>query len=517
MPDVEFGEWLPDQRQVKTPGLLYVNHMSPSMAGWQPLPKRETSEIEALFGEARGVFIGRTQDGEAFFFAATDDKIYQESGSFTWTDRSKVGDYTLGPVDHWEFDVYGDAVYATNKNDPIQRAASPGGTFADISAHAPFAGTIATAKEFLMAGNLEARGNNIGSGAEGEGALHWSAIGDPTDWPTIATADAINKQSDFQILEGDGGPVVQIVDAAEYTAVFRQKQVWRADQVGAPKFWTFRKIDNKRGAVVPNAAIAVGNFVYFLSREGFMIFNGAQTQTIGFEKIDRTVLNEIDWSRADAHCSVAHLPRLHSVVWSIPMTAGDIVFGNYNTLIGYNYDLKQFWHSGESNQRVFAMEPRITDLSMDGATYSSLDMDVALPTGLADQNMDELGAGAGQDIVLSYFNTDNLIRSYSGIGGDWSTIHTGKFELPEGRRGMIRMLRPSYIAEDLSNVAIGAGVLARVQPGGPRTSWSFSEMKPSGVCPQRAVGRYHEGAFVYVGPVRDCVGFDFKAGRLGKK
>jgi hypothetical protein len=467
------------------------------------------TELDALVAECRGAFRGRTQGGTDFVLAGTEDGLYESNG-FSMDELSAIT-YTLGPTDRWDLDVYGNARFATNKTDPVQRSSAPGVNFATVSQHASLARALAVVGEFVMLGDIVGQNANDVIGTQ-EGGLHWCAIGDPTDWPTVGSDEAINKQSDYQVLEGDGGPVKQIVAAAEYSAVFRQRQVWRADYVGAPDFWRFRKIDDSRGAVVPGTAIAVGNFVYFLSAEGFLVFNGARTAPIGFEKVDRTILENMDWARADAHCSVAHNAALRSVVWSLPQNypQGGVI----NLLLGYNYELQQFWPILEPNEWVFNAPPLTEDLSMDGVTYGPMDMDVALPTGLGDQNMDLLGGGTSERDVLSVFNTAHKVASFSGDGTLGGTIVTGDFEMPNGRRGLVRGLRPVFQGY---NAAVSATVQGRNIANGYSTSGTANSMKPCGVIPARSAGRYQFASFSTAGAIRDFQGFDPIVGRLGKR
>jgi hypothetical protein len=521
MPQVDFGEWLPDQQQVSTPGLRSVVNLSPARSGWQGVSSLVDTELSALVAACRGAFRGRTQSGTDFILVGTEDGLYENNG-FAMAELSGAT-YTLSPTDRWDLDVYGNARFATNRNNPVQRSASPGVQFADVSAHASLARALAVVGEFLMLGDIVGQGDNASAIGSVEGGLHWCALGDPTDWPQVGSAEAINKQSDFQVLEGDGGPVKQIVQAAEYTAVFRQRQVWRADYVGAPSFFRFRKIDDSRGAIVPGTAIAVGNFVYFLSAEGFLVFNGARTEPIGFEKVDRTILEGMDWERADAHCSVSHNAALRSIVWSLPQIiyrsgggGGGGWSSDGNTLLGYNYDLQQFWAISQDNEWVFNAPPLTEDLSMDGPVYGPKVMDdpllPATPGGLGDQNMDQLGGGTSQRDVLSVFKINHQAASFAGDSKLVGEITTGDFE--GDRRRMVRAIRPVFqgYGADISGTVFGKDIA-----GGSARSVTTRSMVSSGVIPARAAGRYHWATFTTAGPIRDFQGFDYVIGRMGKR
>jgi len=530
MPDIAFGEWLPDQKQVASPGLRVVSNLTPSLAGWQGMPALENSELLALIAECRGARRLRTQAGSDVTLAGTAAELYESSG-FTMPEISRAAGYTLSPTDHWELNVYGNARFATNKSDPVQISTGPGVQFADLNANASLAGAMEVVGEFLVLGNIVGQGA-VNGGAIGtqEGGIHWCVQGDPTLWPDIASPTAINGQSDFQILQGDAGPVTQIVAAADYTAVFRRRQVWRMDYVGAPLFFAFRKRDDSRGAIVPGTAIAVGNNVFFLSAEGFLVFDGARTSPIGFEKVDKTILGNMNWEEADSRCSVAHAAQLRSIVWSLPQrgtgpleggtrgtrnnppTGGTP--GDGNSLFGYNYELKQWWTIPEDNEWVLNSPPFTEDLALDGATYGDLLMDtVGLPD-LGGVDMDTLGAGTSPRDVLSVFTTQHNLASFTSGNIRVGRIITGDYEMPDSRRSMIRSVRPVFSGEAAE---ITGAMFGRNVARGPATSTSSRAMVPSGVIPARVAGKYIYSDFTTAGPIEDFIGFDYTIGRMGKR
>jgi hypothetical protein len=537
MPQIELGEWLPDQEQVASPGLRGVANFSPSAAGWQGIPESEDSELDALpyvdpteTGECRGAERLRTQTGADVTLAGTNKKLYESSG-FSMVDRSRGAAYTLSPTDRWELKVYGDARFATNKSDAVQRSATPGSAFADLNANASLARAMEVVGEFLVLGNIVGQGaTNAGIIGTQEAGIHWCVQGDPTDWPDIGGSLAINGQSDYQVLQGDAGPITQIVAAADYTAVFRKRQVYRMDYVGAPNFFAFRKRDDSRGAIVPGTAIAVGNFVYFLSAEGFLIFNGATTLPIGFEKVDRTILGNMNWEDAESRCSVTHAATLRSIVWSLPQRGvGSLeggtrggrnkppsggTPGDGNSLFGYNYELKQWWTIQKDNEWVLNSPPFTSDLALDGAVYGPMVMDDPAPAGLGDVNLDTLGAGTSPRDALSVFTTNHKLASFTGSDTMVGTIITGDYEMPNTRRALVRSVRPVYSGTD---AAITGSMFGRNLANGIPTSSSSRTMVASGVIPSRCAGRYQYVEFTTAGHIENFVGFDYKAGRLGQR
>ncbi|KKL78287.1 hypothetical protein LCGC14_2026320, partial [marine sediment metagenome] len=294
--------------------------------------------------------------------------------------------YTLIDTDRWEFSLYGDTIIACTDTEPPQKYEVGTDTrFSDASAHAPKAVIVETVKEFTMVGDIFGRGNNVGIG--GEGAVHWSEIGSPTSWPTVGTDAALAVESDYQLLEGDGGPITDIVAASTFTIVFRERQVWRADYVGKPEIFAFRKLDKTRGCVIPGAAISVGGLVYFPSKSGWLVTNGAQVTPIGHEKIDR-------WWKAGlsiehiSRISVAHSPSHQSIFWSVPFDSSTTP----NLVIGYQYEIRRWYKINEALEWIVTVLP--AGGSLDDAPYATQDMDVNSPTGLGDVAIDGLGGTA---------------------------------------------------------------------------------------------------------------------------
>lgn len=525
MPDVAFGEWLPDQSQVSSPGLKNIENFSPSLAGWQGIPSLEDTEYDALSDRVRGMLRARTQSGTDFIVAGTADSsgdgyIYETSG-FTMVDKSRVAGYTMNPSTRWAFTVYGNARYATNKVDEVQVSAAPGTAYSDLSSHASLAGVIANVEEFIVLGDIIGQGDNAGAIGTLEGGLHWCAIGNPGSWPVVGTDAAINVESDYQSLQGNGGRVMDIIPASDYTAVLQERQVWRMDYVGKPNVFNFRRRDKARGARVPGTGIAIGNNVYFLSASGFLVFNGAQTANIGTEKVDRTILGSIDWQLAATRSSVSHNSALKSVIWSLPLRrlVASGRRGHFYTtsqvLVGYNYELEMWWQLTVDHEWAFSSPPFTEDLSLDGATYGPMLMETASPTGLGDVNLDTMGAGASDSEVLSIFDLSHQIASFTGADYLPGTVRTGTLSVPDGRRHLIRNLRPVFRGEEAS--VSGSVSSSSVANKAKRTGLTGVSMTKSGVIPIRSAGRYHEAEFATAGPINDFIGFAYQSGRMGER
>jgi hypothetical protein len=284
------------------------------------------------------------------------------------------------------------------------------------------------------------------------------------------------------------------------------------DYVGAPNVFAFRKIDNARGAVVPNTAIAVGNFIYYLGAEGFLVFNGGSVDTIGHEKIDRTILPEMDWEKAKSRCSVAHDSASRSVVWSLPLFIGGTYRGG-NYLLGYNYELQRWWFVAKRNEAVFNSPPYTDDRTLDGPLYGALEMDVNSPTGLGDVNLDTLGGGASSQDILAIFDQQHQVETFTSSKSMTGRITTGDFEMPNNARALVRNLRPVYEGEG----TVLASVAGRMNAGDPVSFGKLNSINGTGVIPARAAGRYQRALFQVTGDIEQFSGFDPTLMELGKR
>jgi hypothetical protein len=410
MPMMTLGEWLPDQNPIALPGLLQADNVYPTATGYRSFLGRNTVPgLSALLYPARGALSGDTQAGVKFTIVGTREsgsgvgremKILWETGD--WKDILPIGgEFTsLADEQRISFATYGDTIFAVGREakpcfvDTDTNSPSPTNRMAAISSNAPFGDVCAVFKEFLIIGNIEGRGTNIGIGVQ-RGGLQWSAIGNPKSWPMVATAAAINVQSDFQVLDGDGGEITAIVPAGEWCAVFRQNQVWRMDYVGGNQFFSFRKIDANRGCVIQGGAISVGGVVYFPSSEGFLACDGSRVTPVGEEKVDR-YWRETSDPKSDHNVSAVYNAETESIYWT--MTTGS---NTPNTILGYRPNLQRWFQlTNQTSQVLFDSVSAVVGGNLDALPYSAYLLD---STGSASDNPSDWA-------VSTDYNVGDVVR-----------------------------------------------------------------------------------------------------------
>src|SRR5690606_34055770 len=210
----------------------------------------------------------------------------------TWGDVSKSGGYTTGTTEAWKFAQYKDLIAATNYGDAIQAWTLDTSTeFVDLSGDAPQARYIEMIDPgFLMVGNTV-----DGDDGAVTNRVSWSAIGDPTSWPTPGTASAESVQSDIQDLP-TGGWVQGIVGAVGGArgAVFMDRSIFRIEYEGPGAVFGFYEVERARGCPAPGSIVHLGAFVFYLGDDGFYLFDGTRSTPIGARKFDKTFYADLD-------------------------------------------------------------------------------------------------------------------------------------------------------------------------------------------------------------------------------
>jgi len=520
MPQYQLGEWLPDQPQIALPGLIEAKNVLPTATGYTSFSSPiNLAGVSALSNKCVGADSGTTQGGNIYTIAGSQSEIKVIWNSGDFADATPSGGITgFGSASsQWEFEQYGDRLIALAPGvEPLSvdtESTGPGTSnrFSAVSPNASKATTCTVHKDFLILGNVEGRGNNASAIGTQKAGLHWSAIGDPTNWPTVATQSAIDVQSDFQVLDGSGGDITAIISAGDYVAVLRERQVWRMDYVGGSAFFAFRKIDHSRGCMLPRTAVAVNGVVYFPSVEGFMAFDGARLYSIGEEKIDRTWRATMDFDNT-LHCCAAHNAETHSIYWTISSGSG-----LPSKIFGYRYDMER-WFEVDDRETQWVLNTFA--LNMGG----NLDATIA-NGGLSDQNMDNytenldaLGADDSTS-AMAIFDSSNKLAAYTDsaepLGG---TIVTGDFESPPPTRSVLGYIRPIYEGEgSVSGTAAG-----RVKPVDTVVYKPLTHVESTGVLAgvltNRVGGRYLRAKFTTSGgSIENFSGFDAELRQVGTR
>lgn len=472
---VPVGEFAPDAPDYQNPGSSVVTNV---------LPKTETSYgplsalavySSALTARCQGAYAGLDTAGNVNVFSGDATKLYRmTSASSSFAEVSVTpGAYSIPADGMWKFAFMNGRVIATDYTDAPQGFLIDSDTnFSVLSVGAPKARYCAVIKNFLALANT----TDATFGAQPQ-RVWWGALNDPTNWPTPGTSLAAQVQSDYQDIFGEGGWIQAIVGnlGTADGAVIMEHAVWRMVYSGPPTIFSFLPAEGVKGTPAPNSVVQFGAFVYYLSENGFEIFDGTMSQPIGFGKVDKYFYSNVDQS--NMHRVVAAVDPINKIVmWAAPFAGNS--GGNPNVILFYHTVLNRWSIATGLNLETIA---RVLSF---GYTLDTLDN-----TGY---NLDTLPYSldsriwTGGNVLLSAFDASHKLNFFSGANLP-ATVDTTEGQLFPGKRGLIRSARPLVEGAIVApKVAIGT----RDRLFDAVTMGSAVAVNSIGLCPQRVAGRY---------------------------
>lgn len=464
---IKFGEYTPDRASLENPGVTVATNVLPKTPdSYGPFPDLSVYS-NALTARCQGAFAGRSSAGNVTNFAGDASKLYTLSGS-TWS--SVNTGFSTASDEAWRFAQMGERVIASNLVDELKTwTLDVSASFAPLSATAPKARHPAVIDPgFLMVGNTV-------DGTDGAvpNRVWWSAIADPTNWPTPGGASAQAVQSDYNDMP-NGGWVQAIIGAVGGAsgAVFMDRSIFRIQYQGPPDVFGFYEVERARGTPAPGSVINVGSMAFYLGEDGFYVFNGATSTPIGNTKVDKTFYSELDQSYFH-RISAAVDPINKLVFWAYPTSNAS--GGNPDKILCYNWELGH-WSVGSITCELIyrSLSQGYTLDSLD--TYST-NLD-SLPFSLDSR------AWTGGRLLLSAFDANHKLNFFTGSNLA-ATIETSEFAGDGGRRMFINGVRPLV---DGGTVTCAIGY--RDTPQASVTYTTATSAGSDGVCPQRISTRY---------------------------
>lgn len=357
---------------------------------------------------------------------------------------------------------------------PAGAGAGSGGSITPtIQTIAPVARYSAVVRNFLCLANT-----NDATGGNQPQRVWWSALNDPTNWPTPGTAAAAQVQSDYNDLFGDGGWIMGIVGdlGTADGAVFMERAVYRMVYAGPPAVFYFFRAEGARGCPAPGSIVQVGPLVYYLGRDGFYVFDGTQSRPIGVNKVDKYFYSNVDQTNLARIVGVCD-PINKLVIWAWPDTSA--TSGTPNHLLIYNWDLDR-WSIADLTIEtlVLAMSSGQT---IDGwtATYGTLDAVPAIP-------FDSRVWTGGKDL-LGAFDTSHMLNFFNGSALQ-ATIDFAEVQPFPGQLMLTKNARP-LVDGGTPQVVLGT----RNRTVDSISYGSAVSINSLGTAPQRALGRYVTG------------------------
>lgn len=283
---IKISGFLPDYEPTTEGVITSCVDLIPTVKGsYIGAPTAQDAPIDVLPADCLGAAQIQDLSGATRLYAGTDTKLYQGS-SGSWTDVSRVGDYTTGDK-YWRFAQFGDVSLATNGVDTLQF--STGADFADV-AGAPDAKFIDAAQGFVMLGATI-------DGTFGDQADRWwcSAIYDYTDW----TPDVSTQCTSGRLLDTPG-PIRAMRSLGSNFVAYKDRSMYLGEYVGPPNVWQWTNIPGTIGCSSQECIVNVGTAHIFIGYDDFYLFDGSRPTSIGdgikewfFENLNTTYRTNI--------------------------------------------------------------------------------------------------------------------------------------------------------------------------------------------------------------------------------
>jgi hypothetical protein len=270
----------PDSDPTAPGAIIDCQNVVPSEYGLRGAPKPVSAGVNALAAECRGAVNVTVITGSRKLFAGTPEKLYQlNPDNITWSDVSRVGDYTLGADERWSFAQFGDATLAAYPGAFIQRAIS-GGDFANI-AGSPNARVVVAASGFAVAFNTTTFADE----------WYCSAYLDDQDWTLDVTKQCVKGR----LLQG-AGQITAAKRLGDDIVAYKAGSMYIGRYQGAPEVWNWAQISGEVGCVGIDAVCETPQGHVFCGRDNVYLCDGSAPRPLATGTIRRWLFREMSGS-----------------------------------------------------------------------------------------------------------------------------------------------------------------------------------------------------------------------------
>lgn len=443
-----FGPLAPDKAKSGNPDILTVaSGVYPMEDGYRPIGQF-SQLFSALPAAPKGGATFTSPQGLSYVIAGDATSLYKaESGGWTAIGTG----YSLFEDNRWRFAQFGGLAIATNGTDPMQKINLETGVVSLLGGTPPKFETLAVVKDFLVGG---VRNGNI---------MHmgWSGINDAEWWTTG------QRQADRQVLP-TGGRINGIL-SGEYGIILQRDRICRMDYVGGNIIFEINEVSSNIGCVTVHSVAQWGTLGFFLSDEGWMMWDGQQPIPIGREWIDRTfaaLYDAGDWAQMST---------------AIDPVEGVLIVAMPDKAWGYSWIFKKWFNIPVVSPIVFSGVTKAVTIDEDYTPDMPEDTDID-GTGLP--SLDDPVFRGGEPLLYAFSNTYTL-GTFSGT--PMAATFTGTdLELFRGRRACLRFARPDTDATS----GLTLSFLHRQRLGDAGATVTASSIVTSGDMPCRVSGRF---------------------------
>jgi hypothetical protein len=254
----------------------------------------------------------------------------------------------------------------------------------------------------------------------------------------------------------------------------QQRSIRRMTYVGSPAIWQLDEIVPNEGLLAPGGAAQTKSHIFFLSNRGFsVLIDGSKVESIGQNKVDRFVLEDIDADNLE-HVSCTVDEKKNQVYWAYPGSGN--TGGRANKLVVYDYSLNRWSYSEQETEQLVI--GATTGFTLDGLDSVSTDID-SFTISLDDS------VWTGGAFQIAKFDGDHKLGFFTGDPMA-ATIETAEVQLSPNRLSMIRNVRP-LIDGGANTIQIGH----RTKQGGTTTWTPAKSVNDNGRVSVRKNARYH--------------------------
>lgn len=488
---ITYGEWLPDASDLMNGGSIEVKNVIPSSRGYKPF-----RSLQPISGAAdaylRGFHTARSRAGASFTFVADENKIYRlTAAGGVPSNISRASGYSLNDAEKWQFVTFGTNVVAAGPiSSQLQKFELGGDTvFSDISG-APNAKYVAVVKDFVVCANVAYDGNDYPD------QVRWSEINSATNW-TIG-----DNQADFQTIS-DCGHITGIV-GGEAGIIFMETGIARMQYIGSPLIFSFEKLQTNQGTRFPGSIASLSpTMTFYLSDNGFFVFDGSRSIPIGDGKVDQFFLQDLNYDKSDRITSIID-PREQVVLWSY---ASKESTGDPDRILIYHWPSGR-WALAEVEHESLGIAASV------GLSLEDLD-DISSNLDDLQISLDDPSLSGGQfQLVCS---KDSKIHEFSGIPLD-ATLTTEEFEPSRGRFSIMKSVMP-YITTKAANssLTVTTAIGSRNRQIDLPVFGDAVAVNENNLCLHRKSGRYHRIKTEISGNWRFALGAEIEFAVQGKR
>lgn len=453
----KFGPWLPDQADMRNPGLEVCQNVIPGAGGYKPALS-PVGTGATVTGTIIGSGSFERSDGTPVTVCATVSDLFVIVGGSA--QASSLG-LSLATSDRVTFEQFNGLVFASVKN-------GASWLLTDIESDDIFsAATPPPSNAMGRVGDFLALGDMIDIDLTNQPyLLRWGPYNNPNG--TYGTD--IATQSGAVTLNPEHGPITAI-SGGTFGIVFQRSGISRMTYTGGATVFRLEIYEKNLGCIAPGSVVRVGDIAYYLSHDGFSQTDGSSVNAVSTGKIWEWFLDRVN---------EAYLPfvegtadyRNRCIIWAFP-TGSDLAMTDQ---LWFNWETSEWSHVVMTTEGLVQNVKAGLSLEQVSALYSDLD---AMTISLDSPEFRSQGK------TVSIFQGGELKNL---TGSSLAAVFQGGDMQPQpGKRTFVDTVTP--LIEGVGGNAM-AKVGYRSKMGGTTLFTPVVSQGPLGFCDIRADGRY---------------------------